>query len=166
MPKLAITVQGHTIEVEITHGPLGEQRYEALVEGKIVEVIVPETDHPTIHPEWMIVDNRPYELVADPRLHWLRIYDGIYQVTIRDLDARYQRLPEGGDGRVKAPIPGLIARILVAPGQQVTAGDAVVVLEAMKMENEITATVSGTVTAVHVQPGQTVLRGQVLVETK
>lgn len=54
------------------------------------------------------------------------------------------------DGRVKSPIPGLVAHIRVQVGDRVEAGQPILVLEAMKMENEIRAPVKGVVTAVHV----------------
>ncbi|MFN8193255.1 MAG: biotin/lipoyl-containing protein [Nocardioidaceae bacterium] len=68
-----------------------------------------------------------------------------------------------GDG-VKAPLSGSVARVLVEAGQAIEAGEVLVVLEAMKMETEITAPVAGTVGAVLVEPGDAVTGGQVLVE--
>ena len=72
-----------------------------------------------------------------------------------------------GEGTaVEAPMPGTILKILVSNGQAVKNGDAVVVLEAMKMENEITAPCDGTVTAVCVNTGDNVDAGKVLVTIK
>ena len=68
-----------------------------------------------------------------------------------------------GEG-VRAPLSGTVARIPVEPGQSIEAGDVVVVLEAMKMETEITAPKAGTVGAVLVAPGDAVSGGQLLVE--
>ncbi|MCZ7645325.1 MAG: acetyl-CoA carboxylase biotin carboxyl carrier protein subunit [Planctomycetota bacterium] len=70
----------------------------------------------------------------------------------------------GGILEVKSPIPGLIKKVTVQPGGAVEAGQTVVVLEAMKMENEIPAPHAGTVEAVAVQAGQTVNAGAVLVK--
>ena len=64
---------------------------------------------------------------------------------------------------VKAPIPGTILKINVAPGQKVEEGDVLIVLEAMKMENEIVATKSGTVAQVAVSKGAVVETGAPLV---
>ena len=64
---------------------------------------------------------------------------------------------------VKSPMPGNILKILVSQGQQVKEGDVVVVLEAMKMENEVVATKSGTVAQVAVTKGQVVETGTPLV---
>ena len=64
---------------------------------------------------------------------------------------------------VLAPMPALVARIEVKPGDEVIAGQPLIVLEAMKMENEIRARRGGFVTAVHVVPGKAVERGELLV---
>ena len=64
---------------------------------------------------------------------------------------------------VKAPMPGNILKIKVAPGQKVEEGDVLIVLEAMKMENEIVATKSGTVAQVAVSKGAVVETGAPLV---
>jgi pyruvate carboxylase subunit B len=64
---------------------------------------------------------------------------------------------------LKAPMPGLVVRLLVEPGQRVEAGASLVVLEAMKMENELKAAGAGTVESVRVRAGQTVEKGMVLV---
>ena len=61
-----------------------------------------------------------------------------------------------GAVQVKAPMPGTILDIKVSAGQQVKKGDVLVILEAMKMENEIMAPQDGTVDAVHVQKGASV----------
>jgi biotin carboxyl carrier protein len=84
---------------------------------------------------------------------------------VQDLNQRVAR-PRSGDGRVKAPIPGLVSRVLVAPGDSVTAGQALVILEAMKMENEIRAPFDGVVSSVTATVGQSAPRGQLLVEVK
>ncbi len=69
----------------------------------------------------------------------------------------------GGSGRVTVPMQGTIVKVLVEVGQEVAAGESVVVLEAMKMENSIIADRSGTVTEIKVAPGDTVGAGDVVV---
>ena len=69
-----------------------------------------------------------------------------------------------GPAPLIAPMPGLIVRVTVSPGQQITAGTGLVVMEAMKMENELRASAGGTVKAVHVAAGQAVEKGALLVE--
>ena len=73
--------------------------------------------------------------------------------------------PAAGAHTVDAPLPGTIKQVLVAVGQEIAAGDTVVVMEAMKMENNITAEFGGKVTAVKVAVGDQVQSGQALVET-
>jgi len=82
--------------------------------------------------------------------------------TIRDLTAA----AKGPSGPVPllAPMPGLIVRVEVKTGDIVTPGQALIVMEAMKMENELRATGAGTVKAVRVSQGDAVEKGAVLVE--
>ncbi len=72
---------------------------------------------------------------------------------------------DGGDGSgVRAPLAGTVSRVEVEEGQEIEAGAVLVVLEAMKMETEITAPDAGTVGRVLVSAGDTVSGGQMLVE--
>ena len=68
----------------------------------------------------------------------------------------------GAGEPVNAPLPGVVTKVLVAAGQAVKKGDTVVVLEAMKMENNITAECDGTVTGICVAAGDSVLEGTTL----
>ena len=70
-------------------------------------------------------------------------------------------VPAAGEP-VKSPMPGNILRIEVSQGQQVKEGDVLMVLEAMKMENEIVATKSGTIAQIAVSKGAVVETGAVL----
>jgi oxaloacetate decarboxylase alpha subunit/pyruvate carboxylase subunit B len=67
-----------------------------------------------------------------------------------------------GETPLRAPIPGIVIKYLVKPGDTVKAGDTVVVLEAMKMENALPAPVSGKVTALSLNPGAKAAKGAVL----
>ncbi|HUO52455.1 MAG TPA: acetyl-CoA carboxylase biotin carboxyl carrier protein subunit [Gemmatimonadaceae bacterium] len=82
--------------------------------------------------------------------------------TIRDLTAK--AAGPAGPAPLIAPMPGLIVRVNVKPGDQVKAGQGLVVMEAMKMENELKAHGEGTVKALKVAPGDKVEKGAVLVE--
>ena len=73
------------------------------------------------------------------------------------------RTAAAGGERICAPMPGNILKINVAPGQKVEEGDVLIVLEAMKMENEIVATKSGTVAQIAVSKGAVVETGAPLV---
>jgi biotin carboxyl carrier protein len=71
--------------------------------------------------------------------------------------------PAAGAGTpVKAPLPGTVTEIKVQVGQQVNVGDTVLVLEAMKMQNNIEAETAGQVTSILVKQGETVMEGAVL----
>ena len=81
---------------------------------------------------------------------------------IRSLTGAAQK--GSGPTTLKAPMPGLVVRVSVEEGSRVEAGSPLVVLEAMKMENELRATAAGVVKGVKVKAGQPVEKGQVLVE--
>lgn len=67
--------------------------------------------------------------------------------------------PSGAGEKVPSPLPGVIIEVSVKEGQAVKAGQKVAVIEAMKMENEISAPKDGTITAIHVNKGDSVLEG-------
>lgn len=67
---------------------------------------------------------------------------------------------------IMSPLPGLIVKILVKEGDQVKAGQTLLIMEAMKMENEISAKADGTVTAIHVKEGDSVEEGIELISVK
>ena len=69
-----------------------------------------------------------------------------------------------GPAPLVAPMPGLIVRVNVAVGDAIPAGAGLVVMEAMKMENELRAPAAGTVRAIHAEPGKAVEKGAVLIE--
>ena len=71
---------------------------------------------------------------------------------------------ESGPSRLTAPIPGKVVAVNVAPGDEVSPGQSLIVLEAMKMENELSADRAGKVAAVHAKAGETVEGGELLVE--
>jgi len=84
-----------------------------------------------------------------------------YVVAVQDERSRALASLAGGahvagDAVIRAPMPGLVANVLAAEGAAVRRGQTVVVLEAMKMENDLTAPRAGVVKAVHVTKGQTV----------
>jgi acetyl/propionyl-CoA carboxylase alpha subunit len=82
--------------------------------------------------------------------------------AIRDLSAKSAG-PQGPAPLV-APMPGLVVRVTVQAGDVVQAGQGLVVMEAMKMENELRAVAAGRVRAVHAAPGNAVEKGTLLIE--
>ena len=163
MSKLSVTIDGRVFEVEVTI-PAGCDGAEltVIVDGKALPVTLSCIDGPQ-QIEWIAVEGRSHEIVVDRDLHWLRSDTGLHHFEVRDLETAIAR-PVSGDGRVKAPIPGLITRVLVQPGDQVEAGQPLLVLEAMKMENEIRAPRGGSVSRVDVVEGQGVALREVLAE--
>ncbi len=95
-----------------------------------------------------------------------------YRYDVDALDERARTIRElsggtsvaAGPAPLMAPMPGLIVRINAEPGDRVQAGQGLVVMEAMKMENELRAATSGTVKAVLVAVGTPVEKGAVLLE--
>jgi len=69
-----------------------------------------------------------------------------------------------GEGVLKAPMPGQILEIMVSEGDQVTEGQPLAILEAMKMENELKAPVSGTISSIHVEEGQSLEKNSPIIE--
>ena len=99
---------------------------------------------------------------------WL---DG-FRYEVEALDERTRAIRElsgagqaaSGPAPLLAPMPGMIVRVAVQVGDTVQPGQGLVVMEAMKMENELRATTAGTVKAVRAQPGTAVEKGAVLLE--
>jgi biotin carboxyl carrier protein len=162
--KYIVTVAGREIEVEIE----GDQ---VRVEGRsLAAALRPVPGTPLRH---LLVDSRPSTLVIEGngRGHWAIGARGErWEVEAVDERTRHIRSLTGaatrdpGAAALKAPMPGLVVRVLAEPGQAVARGAGVVVLEAMKMENELKASSDAKVKAVRVRPGEPVEKGQVLVE--
>lgn len=101
--------------------------------------------------------------------YWVSTPSGAGQVSVTDPLTHLAAQSHGGKGarrneKVAAYMPGRVVAILAREGEAVTAGQGIVVLEAMKMQNEIRAEHDGTLTRIHVQPGQAVEGGDPLFE--
>jgi biotin carboxyl carrier protein len=161
--KFAAQTGGETISVEIAGA---EGRFGVSIASERYAVDARETGEGI----WSILlDGASH--VAD-----VTEQDGVYVVDVEgeryairvEEESRYiirTRGAQGGDrGQVlKAPMPGKVTLIEVAVGQVVAPGDGLIVLEAMKMENEFKAQVAGTVKEIRVAAGQVVNLGDVLV---
>jgi len=96
--------------------------------------------------------------------------DGMPEETVFEPLNAYQGEPGGkrkkasAPGHISAAMPGNVVEVLVQEGDQVTAGQGILVTEAMKMENEIHADISGEVAHIYVQKGDRVTPGEILVE--
>jgi biotin carboxyl carrier protein len=162
-------------------------RYVVLVDGKAVEVEV-DGDRITVDGQThsatldviagtplrqLLLDGRPLTLSVEPLGggRWALSPRGErWEVEVVDERTRHIRSLAGGADRprpaevLKAPMPGMVVRVQVEPGQKVAVGAPLVVLEAMKMENELKAASAGVVKAVRVASGEAVEKGQVLIE--
>lgn len=159
MPKLNVTVEGRVFTIELPAMMPNSKTLEAVVDGKPMQVLLDGERKG----ELLIVNGRPYEVDYDRDFRWLKTSRGLHTLDILDLEAVVLR-PATGDGRVKAPIPGLISNIGVEPGEQVEIGQPLMILEAMKMQNELRAPMTGIIKSIHVEIGQVVARTQVLAE--
>jgi biotin carboxyl carrier protein len=160
-----VTIGARTFEVDLS-GPVPR------VDGEPTSAeLAAVPGEPLRH---LLTDGRSFVLVARNGVEagqWELLVDGqrfIAQVT----DERTRRIraitreaagPEG-PAAIRAPMPGLVVRVLVEPGQAVEAGQGVLTIEAMKMQNELKAAAAGTVARVAVAPGQAVEKGAVLIE--
>lgn len=163
MRRIAITVDGQPFEVELDVSPGGGSTFHARVNGEEVRVLATGLGGQPEGTLCLVIDDRPYELTFDRDLHTLVDFSGAHEIQLREIEMQATR-GQGKRGPVKAPIPGQISQVLVKQGEIVEPGQPLVVLEAMKMQNEIRAQVGGVVNSVQVIAGQNVARGHILVE--
>jgi biotin carboxyl carrier protein len=162
MSKLSITIEGFTFEIDINLLPNNDEQIIGDVNGNPVKLTIPNLENATDDLLWGIVDDRPYEVIIDREFCWIKSPRGMHALEFHDLEAPFTR-PPVGNGRIKAPIPGQITRVMVSPGDDVEAGQPLLELEAMKMENEIRAPRAGKIKMVNVSSGQGVKLNEVLV---
>lgn len=121
----------------------------------------------------LLVDRQSRALVARPGKKgvWdIHLNGDRYEVEVMDERTRAIRALTGqsaaatGPRPVRAPMPGLVVRVEAEEGDTVVAGQTVVIIEAMKMENDLKAEADGVVSKVNVQAGEPVEKGAVLVE--
>ena len=146
------------IRLESTEGIIvDEQRHAASIES---------TGGPAVYS--LIVDNSSYEVHVEEREGGYRVLllGQLYDVRVEDEGAhrvgaaRKERQPSGDeDMTIKSPIPGLIFDVPVKEGQEVEQGEILVIVEAMKMENELRAPRDAVVQKRHVAPGDSVDKG-------
>jgi biotin carboxyl carrier protein len=99
-----------------------------------------------------------------PDLKTLVVDGAAYQTRYTRKFAHRKPYAAPDPSQICAHIPGVIVELHVSRGQRVKRGDALVVLEAMKMKNDLTAACDGVIRGIHVEKGQMVARGQLLLE--
>lgn len=162
--KYFVTVAGKEIVVELD----GEQ---VTVDGRAVTASI--THVPGSPEVRLTIDGHSHALAVEGQddAGWRLVDRGaVRDIGIEDERGRHIRSLAGAGksaasgGVLKAPMPGLVVRIAVSEGDVVAAGTGLVVLEAMKMENELKAPAAGTVRSIRVSAGQAVEKGQVLLD--
>lgn len=140
-----VSVDGTLYEVDFD-AVNGQPVVSLLVDGKSYEAYVYE-DEQTLQ---VLLHGRMFPvLVEDEREKRLRAASG-------------SRIAERGDFHMRAPMPGLVVAIPVGEGQEVEKGDVLVVLESMKMQNELKSPRAGQITRLRVKPGDSVDQHQTL----
>jgi biotin carboxyl carrier protein len=154
---------------------LGDVDYQVVAEGGKITVNGRPFNVDVREDGTVLVDGIAYDVALEGDT--AQVGDDTYDIEVAGLSltsgARAPLGPPGpsaqaepGDGAIVAIMPGKVTRVLVEEGQEVEDGEAVCVLEAMKMENELRADRDGVVAAVHVSPGDDVEKDQVLVELR
>ncbi len=141
----SVEIDGHRFHVDLQH-ITGNTVYSMLIEGKSHEVFADLEDG-----TWKILlDGERYEVeVEDERTRRLKALEGPDKKLV-------------GDVQIKAPMPGLVVKIPVETGQHVSQNQSLIILEAMKMENELRAPRAGVVKEIRIAPRETVDLNQVL----
>jgi biotin carboxyl carrier protein len=144
-----VRYEGELLQVELAD-PEGSPIRVVKIGNEIYRAVVQKREGRGTYTIW--VDGHRFDVEAlDERTR-----------AIREMSAAAEG--PAGPAPVKAPMPGLIVRVNVKVGDEVQAGQGVVVMEAMKMENELRTTGAGKVKAVHATRGEAVEKGALLVE--
>jgi biotin carboxyl carrier protein len=159
--KLQARVRDHVHTLEVTRDGA---RFEVRIDGQPqpLDLVFSDASH-----DVMLVGNSCYDVVSvpSPGGYHVNVYNRVFEVEV--LDPRQQASSSGsagghGDGTVRAAMPGRVVKVLVANGDEVTKGQGLLILEAMKMQNEIRAPRPGRVRDLGVKPGETVEAGRLL----
>ena len=150
----------HAIEVV----GLGEGRFQVSIDGRLHIVDSRPAGDSTLS---LLIEHASAEVSVLARGDEYAVETGGRLHRLRLLDERAMRRLANAGGpsgspEVRAAMPGKVAAVLIEVGATVERGAALLVIEAMKMENEILAPRAGRVAAIHVQPGQAVEAGEVL----
>lgn len=133
----------------------------AVRRGNIITVYVNEKPLAVQLPE-NLPDEGPIKLLVDAKEYTVEVTGRAIAAKAKPKAAK--KGPAGARGAVTAQMTGRVISVNVKPGDKVAEGQLLLIVEAMKMENEIASPRPGTIRAVRVSPGQTVERGAVLVE--
>jgi biotin carboxyl carrier protein len=154
--------QSYTVEIE----ELGKSVYRVAVDGNEFLVDGKKTGRTNYS---LIVDNRSFEIEVDNKEDEYRVLvDGRnYHIHLADerrmlVGGAQSGLQFQGRQRVSVPLPGMVIAVLVSEGDTVEKGQGLVIVEAMKMENEVRSPIAGEVKEIKVKAGDAVEAGAVL----
>jgi biotin carboxyl carrier protein len=159
--KLSLQVNGREEQIEIL-APAPACSFRLGGKDRAAQVEVAE---PCVYS--VLLDGRSYEArVEETPSGLVVVIDGYrFEIEVRD-PRRFGRRGAGagseGVATVVAPMPGKVVRVLVAAGDSVVPGQGLLVVEAMKMQNEMKAARAGSVLSIHAREGDTVAAGEVL----
>ena len=159
-----VTIAGETHKVELSRN---DEAWRCSVNGRAVPLDVISTQEGVLS---LLIDGKSYEINQENTASETRIVVGHqrFEAVVRDpRSLRSRRRSDSGTEGVKkvtASMPGKVIRILAPAGTAVEAGQGVLVIEAMKMQNEMKSPKKGTVKKVNVTEGAAVEAGQVLAE--
>jgi biotin carboxyl carrier protein len=158
---LDATVAGRTVRVEVRGGG---GRYTVALDGVAMEVDLVDAGRPFAS---LLVGGESHEVAVEKRPGGYVVHFPADAVPVSLADSARGGVPvarrSDGPARLTAPMPGRVVRVLQGPGAEVAAGDGLVVIEAMKMENELRSPRAGRVQEVAVREGQAVEAGALLV---
>ena len=161
--KYQTTVNGHTFEIEITRdGDLfvnGEQRHVDFISlRETLHSLIMDTESHQVLVDG--IETHDYEVIISGRQYNVNVLD---ERALLLGSRRGGAMSDSGEISIKSPMPGLVVDIPVAEGDTIEKGQTVVILESMKMQNELKAPREGTVQRISVTPGQSVEQNKVLV---
>jgi biotin carboxyl carrier protein len=139
------------------------------VNGKVMEVDFENISGQPVYS--LVIDGKSYEAYVYEGEEELQVLLLGQQYPVQVQDEREKRLRsaaggtlgDSGEFNLKSPMPGLIVSVAAEPGQHVEKGAVLVILESMKMQNELKAPRAGTITRVKVKAGETVEQRQTLI---
>jgi biotin carboxyl carrier protein len=136
------------------------KKYKFTINGTRYAVEINSVEDQTIE---LNVNGTPYTVLVDKEIKQTKTPKLVRSVAVPSTDQGAAVKTAAKTGTIKSPLPGTILEIFVKPGDRVTVGQRVLMLEAMKMENNIESDKSGTVTEVKVSKGSAVMEGDVLI---
>ena len=164
--KFYVDVEDRTFELDFQEDD-GLLRVD--VDGLHLTLDLRQVSEPSLYS--LLIDNRSFDVLAEAKGDAYDILIGpeMFHLTVQDewtrrlANIQRKTIVDTGELAVKAPMPGAVIAVEVEVGQEVKRGQGLVILSAMKMENEIKSPRAGRVVSIDVQAGQTVEQGRTLV---